>query len=130
MNEADFKRKMVESVRKRGGWARRFEDNFAVGLFDCIFVPYRSQFVYFVELKIATPNKPTIEPRPRQMVEARTLKAASCPNAVVCMASINQNMVITVYDHDGTNFLSETAIRLTDFDFGALLHRYKDARRD
>jgi hypothetical protein len=37
MNEADHKRKLVAEIKAlRGGWARRVEDRFAVGVLDLI----------------------------------------------------------------------------------------------
>jgi len=74
VNEADVKRKMVKSVQKHGGYARRFEDQFAVGILDTIFIP-RGLPVFMAEVKMIRGS--TFGPTPRQYVELMRVKGVA-----------------------------------------------------
>ncbi len=74
MNEADVKRKIVKSVQKHGGYARRFEDQFAVGILDTILIP-RGLPVFMAEVKMIRGS--TFSPTPRQYVELIRVKNAA-----------------------------------------------------
>lgn len=66
VKEGELKTKMVKNVRSYGGYARRFEDRYAVGLPDTIFIPI-SIPVIFAEVKIVDGFK--FAPSARQYVE-------------------------------------------------------------
>ena len=70
MNESSVKRAMIKSVTENGGYARRFEDQYAVGMFDAILIP-RGLPVFFAEVKIIKDN--IFGPTPRQYVELAAL---------------------------------------------------------
>lgn len=78
--ESDHKTKMVATIKKRGGWARRIEDQYGVGILDMIVcTPHTGMFV--VEAKRFT-NK-FFEPSPRQYVEALNVMNAGGVAALV-----------------------------------------------
>jgi len=68
-SEADWKRWMVESCKAHGHYARRIEDQYAVGVLDCIFI-VRGHAV-FAEVKRYKGNY--FEPTPRQYVEMKRI---------------------------------------------------------
>ena len=51
MTESDLKRYLIKSIRAQGGVGHRFEDKFAVGFPDCLFIPEEGP-VFFVEAKV------------------------------------------------------------------------------
>jgi hypothetical protein len=57
-------------MRDDGGYARRIEDQYAVGIFDMIIIP-RGLPVFFAEVKMVTNN--VFGPTPRQMIELSRL---------------------------------------------------------
>jgi|KBSSwiStaDraftv2_1062776.scaffolds.fasta_scaffold39302_3 hypothetical protein len=66
MNEADVKRAMVKSVKEKGGYARRFEDSYGVGIYDLIMIPFGLP-VFMAEVKMIKHS--TFGPTLRQHVE-------------------------------------------------------------
>jgi hypothetical protein len=74
MNEADHKRKLVAEVNGlRGGWARRVEDRWAVGVLDLI-IKLPTQLIVFAEGKLVDGN--VFGPTERQWVEGERIRAA------------------------------------------------------
>jgi hypothetical protein len=73
MNEAAIKRTMVQDVRKHNGYARRFEDQYGVGIFDLILIP-KGLPVFFTEVKIVRGD--VFGPTPRQLVELNSVDQA------------------------------------------------------
>ena len=57
---------MVKSVKDAGGYARRIEDQYAVGIVDTILIP-RNLPVFMAEVKIVKSR--SFAPTPRQYVE-------------------------------------------------------------
>lgn len=72
-NESTFKTQMVASIRKHGGYARRIEDRYAVGILDTVLVP-KGYPVFFAEIKRVRGN--IIRPTDRQFVEMRRINEA------------------------------------------------------
>jgi hypothetical protein len=74
LNESDRKRALVADVNAlRGGWARRVEDRFAVGVLDLILkLPFKP--ILFAEGKIIDGFK--FGPTERQWVEGERILAA------------------------------------------------------
>lgn len=66
MIEADVKRKISESMKDAGGYARRIEDSYAVGIFDMILIP-KGLPVFAAEVKMIRANY--FGPTPRQHIE-------------------------------------------------------------
>jgi hypothetical protein len=71
MKEADVKRDMVKSMREGGGYARRLEDQYAVGIYDMVLIPPGLP-VFTAEVKIIRAN--TFSPTPRQFVELQRIQ--------------------------------------------------------
>lgn len=71
MNESEMKRRIVETVRKEGGYARRIEDQFSVGMPDLILMPLRCPVIW-AEAKIVTGQ--TFGPTQRQLHELTALR--------------------------------------------------------
>jgi hypothetical protein len=57
---------MAKSVTDAGGYARRFEDQYAVGVFDMLLIP-KGLPAFFSEVKIIRANY--FQPTPRQYIE-------------------------------------------------------------
>lgn len=71
MNESEAKRRIVENIKARGGYARRIEDQFSVGFPDLIVQTSSELPVFFIEAKLVNYN--TFSPSPRQYVEMKRL---------------------------------------------------------
>jgi len=72
MKEADVKRAMVKSIKEHGGYARRIEDQYAVGMVDTILIP-KGLPVFMAEVKLV--KGITFSPSPRQFVELEQIAA-------------------------------------------------------
>ena len=79
-NEADVKRKMVQSMKDHRGYGRRIEDQYGVGIFDLILIPY-SLPVFMAEVKII--KGAAFGPTPRQEEELRRIKEVGSYNGHV-----------------------------------------------
>lgn len=73
MDESDYKTKMVKEIRKAGGYARRFEDRYAVGIIDTLLVP-RGYPAFWAEAKIVRYGK--FRPTDRQFIELKRINEA------------------------------------------------------
>ena len=74
MNEADHKRRLVAEVNAlRGGYARRVEDRFAVGVLDLI-IKLPGLPIIFAEGKVVDGN--LFGPTERQFIEGERIMAA------------------------------------------------------
>jgi hypothetical protein len=81
VNEADHKRDLVREVNLlRGGWARRVEDRWAVGVLDLI-IKLPTQLIVFAEGKVITGN--SFAPTERQWVEGERIRAAGLDVALI-----------------------------------------------
>jgi ribosomal protein S4E len=66
MNESAVKRTIVKSMFENNGYARRLEDQYAVGIFDMILIP-KGLPVFMAEVKVIKDN--VFGPTPRQQIE-------------------------------------------------------------
>lgn len=73
-NESEVKRLMVKSVKDAGGYARRIEDQYGVGIFDLILIPGGLP-AFFAEAKIIRGN--SFGPTERQFIELMRIRHAS-----------------------------------------------------
>jgi len=73
MRESQIKQQMVRDIRKEGGYARRIEDRFSVGMPDTVLIP-KECVVVWAEVKIVTGN--TLRVSDRQYIELRRLRVA------------------------------------------------------
>lgn len=71
--EADYKRKIVADMKEAGGYGRRIEDQFAVGVPDLL-LSLRETGIILAEVKRFTGN--FFKPSPRQYVEMERINHA------------------------------------------------------
>lgn len=81
MNEAGFKRKVVNEFKEFSGYARRIEDAYSVGFPDLILIPPKGR-VFFCEAKIVRGK--SFAPTPRQYVELLRL-SVSMEHGIPCV---------------------------------------------
>lgn len=80
MNEADRKRKLVAEIKALGGWARRVEDRFAVGVLDLYLkLPDRPFMAAEGKMIIGHKFGPTL----RQFEEGKRMIAAGIPAVLI-----------------------------------------------
>lgn len=77
MREAQIKAVVVKEIQRGGGYARRIEDQYGVGILDLVLVP-KGMPVFMVEAKIARGAK--FAPSPRQYVELARIESAASPH--------------------------------------------------
>lgn len=81
VNEADVKRAIVKSMVQSGGYGRRVEDQYGVGIFDLILIPHGLP-VFMAEVKMIRGT--IFSPTPRQHVElGRIQRVASDKGHVI-----------------------------------------------
>jgi hypothetical protein len=73
-SEANVKRNIVKSMQEGGGYARRFEDQYAVGTYDMLLIP-RGLPVFTAEIKMVRGTH--FGPTPRQMIELQRITDAA-----------------------------------------------------
>ena len=71
MIESDIKRGIVDAIRAVGGYARRIEDQFTVGMPDLVLIPMKCPVVW-AEVKMITGC--SFGPTPRQLIELNKLQ--------------------------------------------------------
>ena len=71
MNESDVKRAMVKSMKDHNGYARRIEDQYAVGIMDMILIPLGLP-VFMAEVKVVSGN--VFGPTVRQLMELERIR--------------------------------------------------------
>jgi hypothetical protein len=70
LKESAIKLQMVREIQGEGGYGRRIEDRFSVGMPDLVLIPMNGPVVW-VEVKIVRGN--ILAPTPRQSIELRRL---------------------------------------------------------
>lgn len=70
MKESDVKRDMIKSMQTNGGYGRRIEDQYAVGVYDTILIP-KALPVFMAEVKVIRGTH--FGPTPRQMIELQRI---------------------------------------------------------
>ena len=103
ISEATVKSMMVKSVRDAGGYARRIEDQFLVGMPDTILIPQGCP-VFFAEVKIV--KRQQLAPSPRQYVEMMRLKSAGGVHAIPILIGWKETIY---YFHEVTEKASLTS---------------------
>lgn len=87
MTEADEKRLIVNAIKKHGGYARRLEDQYAVGLPD-LFIGLKGLPAVLIEAKLIRGN--IFSPSPRQLQELIKLQSSGA-TVVPLVMGINDN---------------------------------------
>lgn len=72
-SESDVKREMVDAIKKYGGYARRIEDQYAVGVFDILLIPVGMP-CFMAEVKVIRGQ--SFGPTDRQWIELDRVKKA------------------------------------------------------
>lgn len=73
-SESDIKREIVKDMQKHGGYARRIEDQYAVGTYDMIIIPFGLP-VFMAEVKKIAVD--TFRPTGRQFVELMRIQSVA-----------------------------------------------------
>lgn len=74
--ESEVKSRMVKLIRKAGGYGRRIEDQYGVGILDTILIPLGGP-TFFCEVKIIRAN--LFGPTDRQWIEMGRINATAAP---------------------------------------------------
>jgi hypothetical protein len=85
MKESDYKSLIVKSIRKEGGYARRIEDQFSVGMPDMVLMPLRCPVIW-AEIKVVSGY--TFGPTPRQLIELQRLYRS--PYSIPCVIGVKK----------------------------------------
>lgn len=111
MNESQLKSKIVKKIRdNKTGYARRFEDQYAVGLPDMIIIPNGGD-VWFMEAKVTRTLNETWGPSPRQEIELDRIVKAGGNAAVMCYCKASGNITIVDWKtKDQTDFVFQADI--------------------
>ena len=80
MNEAGVKRTIARSMHDGGGYARRIEDQYAVGTYDMILIPFGLP-VFMAEVKMI--KNEAFGPTPRQLIELHRIGGVAANNGHV-----------------------------------------------
>ena len=99
--EADVKRAMVKSMKESGGYGRRIEDQYGVGIFDLILIPFGYP-VFMTEVKMI--RGATFGPTLRQHVELERIRYVGHPNGHVFPLLIGYK--------NGTYYFSELRVEV------------------
>jgi hypothetical protein len=78
MSEANVKRAIAKAMKEGGGYARRFEDQYAVGVYDMILIP-KGLPVFMAEVKLVKGQH--FGPTPRQFIELQRIMDVGNPNS-------------------------------------------------
>lgn len=94
-NEAAYKLALVKSIRAEGGYARRVEDKFTVGMPDIFMIPTKCMPVW-AEVKVVTHQ--SFGPTPRQLVELKRVWVA--PYCAGIIIGVKHNKLYVSYPVD------------------------------
>jgi hypothetical protein len=89
---------MVASIRKAGGYARRIEDKYGVGILDTILVP-KGYPVFFAEVKKIKGN--VFRPTDRQFIEMKRINEIGGMHMFGILIGFKDDVV---YFHEATNY--------------------------
>jgi len=128
MNEASVKRMIAKSMGDGGGYARRIDDQYSVGMYDMILIPFGLP-VFMAEVKIITGN--FFGPTPRQHIELMRIAhvAANCGHVIPVMIGYKDG---TYYFHKPTLRIDRTAcfsVTTSEMPFHDQLTQYYYAQR-
>jgi hypothetical protein len=129
MNESDVKRKMIRSMKESGGYGRRLEDQFAVGLYDLILIP-KGLPVFTAEVKVF--KGATFSPTPRQLVELRDIRevAADAGHVIPTMIGWRDGIYYFYKPTLNINYRDCFSITTSDVSFHDQLVQYYYSTRE
>jgi len=123
MNEAGVKRLIVKSMTEGGGYARRIEDQYAVGTYDMILIPFGLP-VFTAEVKMILGD--VFGPTPRQAIELARITHVAANNGFVIPVMIGWKNG-TYYFHKPQNKIHRTdcfSVTTSDMPFYKQLSLY------
>ena len=119
---------MIRSMRDCGGYGRRIEDQYGVGIYDTILIPFGLP-VFMAEVKIV--RNSTFGPTLRQHVELERIRYVGHPNDHVIAVMIGWRDG-TYYFHDvklAINVNECFSVTTSDMSFHDQLVQYYHSRR-
>ena len=105
MTESDVKRQIAKVMQENNGYARRIEDQYAVGTFDMILIP-KGYPVFMAEVKLIRLN--IFGPSPRQSIELQRIQDAAADSGHVIPVMIGWQ--------DGNYYFHKPQIRISKHD--------------
>ena len=103
IHESQYKTQMVKDVRAYGGYARRLEDKFGVGLPDMILVP-KGYPVFIAEVKLIRGT--IFRPTSRQYIELRRINDAGGEHVYGIMIGV-MNGIFYFHENSGECIVRE-----------------------
>jgi hypothetical protein len=91
IREAKIKAELAKAIRKEGGYARRIEDKFTVGMPDMVLIPLECPVIW-AELKIVTGY--VFHPTPRQFVEL--VRLSRPPHSVGLLIGFKDTLYVSL----------------------------------
>lgn len=128
--ESFYKREMVKAVKAAGGYARRIEDQYGVGILDTIF-KLPDTDVIFAEAKRFTHNQFALSGR--QWIEAKQIVDAGGYAASIGIRITGQERIFIFgcpLDKSGTVYARDCVAQEPGEDFVALLQRWYRGEHD
>lgn len=128
MREAEVKRKMVASVKEGGGYARRIEDQYGVGIYDLIIIPFGLP-VFMTEVKVI--RGAMFGPTLRQHLELERIKHVGFMTGYVLPLLIGWRDGVYYFSELALNIKPEECFSVTtsDMSFNDQLIRYYHSRK-
>jgi len=128
MNESDVKREMVKSVKESGGYARRIEDQYGVGVYDLILIPLGLP-VFLTEVKMI--RGPAFGPTPRQYVELENIRhaASHSGHAIPILIGFRNGVYYFIYFSLTVDPRDCFSVTTTDVNFHDQLVKFYYSRR-
>jgi hypothetical protein len=119
---------MIASMKENGGYGRRIEDQFAVGVFDTILIPVGLP-VFMAEVKVVRSD--TFGPTERQLIELMRVKAAATNAGHVIPIVIGFKEGIHYFHHPEEVIHTRNCFSVTtsDMDFYHQLVQYYHSRK-
>jgi hypothetical protein len=127
--EADVKRAMVKSMKEHGGYGRRIEDQYGVGIYDLILIPFGLP-VFMTEVKII--RGPTFAPTLRQHVELERIRYVGHPSGHVLPLLVGYKNATYYFSQLRTEVKPEDCFSVTTTDksfYDQLVQFYNSVRK-
>src|SRR4249920_1004887 len=114
---------MIKSIKEAGGYARRIEDQYAVGMVDTILIP-RGLPAFLAEVKVV--KGPTFGPTPRQFEELCRIGKAADDNGHVIPIMIGYREGVYYFHEPASTIHCQDCFSITtsDWTFDAQLVQY------
>lgn len=101
MDEAGHKAVIAKTIKVAGGYARRIEDQYAVGILDMVVILPNSTITFFAEFKMV--RGLSFGMTPKQHDEAKTITNAHNPHARAVLVGIKDRVLYFSYPSEKTS---------------------------